>query len=363
MKTQEGSQQTSTMDDDPLFLPNFCAIRVVFAVVIVAELAAFVLALAPLNLPLTERLSKLGTISFFVQWCALASSALLCLLRPWLRGHSTTLVSLFSFSIILGVITLVSEGAWYFFHRPLFGDDNNWHTNFLLHNLIIGIIITGPLLRYFYIQHQWRLKVRTESRARLQALQSRIRPHFLFNSMNTIASLTRSHPGKAEMATENLADLFRASLLDSKQYQTLEEEFELCRRYLEIEALRLGERLQVNWQVDDLPLQALIPPLLLQPLLENAIYHGIEPLTGGGHIDISGQLNKQHLQILIDNPVPATPGHNRNSGNQIALDNIRERLHTLYGARAGLETEQSEQHYRTRLFFPYIKNQDEHPHH
>ncbi|VAX08303.1 Autolysis histidine kinase LytS [hydrothermal vent metagenome] len=363
MKTPEPATQINTAEEDPLFLPDFCAIRMVFVVVMVAELAAFVLALAPLNLPLTERLNNLGTISFFVQWCALAASALLCLSRRWLRGHGTALVSLFSFCLILGVITLVSEGAWYFFHRPFSLGDNQWHTNFLLRNLFIGTLISGPLLRYFYIQHQWRQKVRTESKARLQALQSRIRPHFLFNSMNTIASLTRSDPGKAEMATENLADLFRASLLDSKQYQTMKEELELCRRYLEIEVLRLGDRLQVHWDVDELPLQALIPPLLLQPLLENAIYHGIEPLTGGGRIDINGSLNKQYLQILIDNPLPVTLGHARSSGNQIALDNIRERLHTLYGARAGLETEQNEQRYRTRLFFPYITSQHEHPYH
>jgi len=363
LTTPNPAPQNNSADDDTLFLPDFCAIRMVFVVVIIAELAAFVLTLAPLNLPLTERLNNLGTISFFVQWCALAASALLCLSRRWLRGHSTALISLFSFCIILGVITLVSEGAWYFFHRPFFPDDNNWHSLFLLRNLIIGFIISGPLLRYFYIQHQWRLKVKTESRARLQALQSRIRPHFLFNSMNTIASLTRTQPSKAEMATENLADLFRASLLDSKQYQTLEEEFALCHRYLEIETLRLGDRLQVNWQVDDLPLQAFVPPLLLQPLLENAIYHGIEPLTDGGCIEISGQLNNQHLQILIDNPIPLAQENHARHGNQIALENIRERLRTLYGARAGLEIEQNEQRYRTRLFFPYIKNQNEHPHH
>ncbi len=362
MSEQPSSTPVNMAQDDSLFLPDFCAIRVVFAVVVIAELAAFVLALAPLNLPLTERLSNLGTISFFVQWCALASSALLCLSRRWLRGHSTALISLFSFCLILGVITLVSEGAWHFFQRPLFGRDGGGHTGFLLRNLLIGLLISGPLLRYFYIQHQWRLRIRAESEARLQALQARIRPHFLFNSMNTIASLTRTRPGKAEMATENLADLFRASLLDSKQYQTLAEEFELCRRYLEIEALRLGDRLQVEWRIDDLPPQALIPPLLLQPLLENAIYHGIEPLTGGGCIEISGEENHQRLQIVIDNPVPqANP--QRRSGNRIALNNIRERLHTLYGARAGLEVEQTGQRYRTRLFFPCIRQHDEHTHH
>lgn len=362
MKTRKTPPPFVSNDDDPLFLPDFCAIRMVFVVVIVAELAAFVLALAPLKLSLTERLSNLGTISFFVQWCALAASALLCLLRPWLRGRSTALVSLFSFSIILGVITLVSEGAWYFFQRPFFGTGEYWHLHFMLRNLFIGIIITGPLLRYFYMQHQWRLRIRTESQARLQALQARIRPHFLFNSMNTIASLTRSQPAKAEMATENLADLFRASLLGSKQYQSLEEEFELCRRYLEIEALRLGERLQVNWQVNDLPLQALIPPLLLQPLLENAIYHGIEPLPEGGVIEIYGKMDNYQLHINIENPVPQRNMSVRSQGHHIALDNIRERLHTLYGARAGLEIELHEQCYRTLLFFPFIKSQDEDSH-
>ena len=342
-----------------LFLPDFCAIRMVFVVVIIAELAAFVLALAPLNVPMTERWNNLGQISFFMQWCALACCALLCISRPYLAKRSTLQVSIISLAIIMLVITLVSEGAYQLFLGPLYGESREQHLQFLLRNLTIGLIISTALLRYFYIQHQWRTRMKAESKARLQSLQSRIRPHFLFNCMNTIASLTLINPDKAEMAVENLSDLFRASLIDTRESLSLKEEIDLCRRYLDIESLRLGERLQIHWDIDELPEEARVPPLLLQPLLENAVYHGIEPSTDGGCIEIKGYVANQCLHLEIKNPLEPEQTASTKRGHQIAQDNIRERLHTLYGQKAGLELQTSEDHYLTHLFFPYISEQHE----
>lgn len=337
---------------DALFLPNFCGIRMVFVIVIIAQLFAFVLALAPLSQPSDIRWQNLGLISLFVQWCALGTAATLCLVRPWLCRFTNTQTAILSYLIMLMVIGFISEAA--FWLTPRLDIDPQHHWNFLLRNMIIGAIISGPVLRYFYVQHQWRRRIQAESEARLQALQSRIRPHFLFNSMNTIASLTRSHPEQAEMAVENLADLFRASLSDARQHFTLKEELELCRRYLEIELLRLGdERLKVIWNIDKLPEDAFIPALTLQPLLENAIYHGIESLTEGGVIEINGQLNNKQIEITLKNPLPKNDSITKHQGNQIAQENIRERLQAFFARKADLTISNQDHYYIVCLTFPY----------
>lgn len=336
---------------DALFLPNFCGMRMVFVIVIIAQLFAFVLALAPLSQPSDIRWQNLGLISLFVQWCALGSAATLCLIRPWLCRFTNTQTAILSYVIALLVIGLISEGAFWFTRLDL---EPQHHWNFLLRNLLIGAIISGPVLRYFYVQHQWRRRIQAESEARLQALQSRIRPHFLFNSMNTIASLTRSQPEQAEMAVENLADLFRASLSDAQQRFTLKEELELCQRYLQIELLRLGdERLKVVWHTDALPDDALIPALTLQPLLENAIYHGIELLTEGGVIEISGQFNNKQIEISLKNPLAKPDSTAHHKGNQLAQENIRERLQTFFHNKADLTVIDEDSYYTVTLTFPY----------
>src|SRR5258708_8954722 len=149
--------------------------------------------------------------------------------------------------------------------------------NFTLRNVWIGLVVPGLALRYFYVAHEWRCSVELRASARVHALQACIRPHFLFNSMNTIAALTRSNPARAEAAVQDLADLFRAALSDKRDTITLAEELEVARTYQRIEQLRLGPRLQVEWKTDPLPANALVPSLMIQPLLENAIYHAIDP--------------------------------------------------------------------------------------
>lgn len=338
---------------DDLFLPDFCGIRMVFAVVVIAQLLAFLLALVPLEARAGVRWRELGLISLFVQWAALTSAAGLCLARPYLARLSNTAAGLVAYLLMMLMLAIVSEAAYWVMGLTGVEPSAYWHVHFLARNLAMGAIINGLVLRYFFVQHHWRRNVRAESQARLQALQSRIRPHFLFNSMNTIASLTRSDPAQAETVTENLADLFRMSLNDARNLIGLGEELDLCRRYLYIEALRLGHRLIVDWDTGDLPAEALIPPLTLQPLLENAVYHGIEPMTAGGRIDIVGRCHGKVVEIDIANPAPGADSPRRN-GNRLALDNVRERLAACFGESARVDIDFDNGQFRVRVRMPYV---------
>lgn len=343
----------STTRDD-CFLPNFCGLRMVFLVVVIAQLFAFVVVLSPSDLPAEGRWLQLGLISLFVQWCTLVSSAVLCLLRRAICHLSDMLVATISYVSVMLVVWAVSEVAYWYVYP---GAHMMTHWPFVARNLSISFLITGPILRYFYVTHQWQRNVRAEAEARLQSLQSRIRPHFLFNSMNTIASLTRTSPEQAEAAVEDLADLFRASLRDARQFHSLTEELTLCRRYLDIEGLRLGDRLKIEWDVEDLPGDALLPPLLIQPLLENAIYHGVEPKVEGGTIRIAGRREGRQLSLEIRNPLPTEK--NASNGNRIAQENIRARLATLYGARGGMEIHEDSENFIVKLTWPYRNKIDD----
>jgi two-component system sensor histidine kinase AlgZ len=232
------------------------------------------------------------------------------------------------------------------------------HNAFVLPSVLIAAIVGALALRYFYVTNQWRRSVELEARSRVMALQARIRPHFLFNSMNTIAALTRSDPMRAEEAVEDLADLFRASLAESRGWISLREEIEIAQTYQRIEQLRLGSRLSVGWRLDGLPLRARVPSLLLQPLLENAIGHGIEPLPEGGHVEIAGSIaDDGRLTIDITNPKTAAPRSAR-TGLGMALDNIRERLELAYPGRSSVTVEDGADTFRVRLQFPALLGED-----
>jgi two-component system sensor histidine kinase AlgZ len=237
--------------------------------------------------------------------------------------------------------------------NPDFWPHSAWQTNLLLRNLGISAIFSAIVLRFFYIQHQWKQNVRAEAQARLQALQSRIRPHFLFNSLNTIASLTQIDADQAEAAVENLADLFRNNLADASLHISLADELKLTQRYLEIEKLRLGDRLQLRWSVDELPKDASVPRLILQPLMENAIYHGIEPMSHGGTIGVDGHLYQNEIYISISNPLSKQPNSEQRQGNKIAQDNIRQRLAAIYGDAGKLSVQEDENDYIITLILPY----------
>lgn len=214
---------------------------------------------------------------------------------------------------------------------------------------LFTIVMTGLVLAYFNLRNRALSPAITE--ARLQALQARIRPHFLFNSINAVLSLIRSDPKRAETALQDMADLFRVLMADNRKLVPLQKELDLCWQYLELERLRLGDRLRIAWHIDNMPSGALIPPLLLQPLLENAVYHGIEPLPDGGEININIYRSRNEVHVVLTNPYRKESDHH--SGNNMALANIRERLALHFDAEAQLMTRVAENQYQIHIVIPY----------
>lgn len=341
---------TSTNQTGNFFLPDFCGLNSVFAVVILSELFALILTLAASHVSI-DPWHYLAMTSLFMQWAGLSCAAVLCRARPLLAKLDMMPAAVVSYLILLLVILLLSEAAFHVVRNPDLPIYGPHHTAFLLSNFSIGAIISALVLRYLFLQHQWKQRVRAEAEARLQALQARIRPHFLFNSINTVTSLIHGKPDMAEEALLDLADLFRASLRDEKSHITFSEELELTRRYLHVESLRLGERIKVEWQVDDVPEEALLPPLMLQPLVENAVYHGIEPCAGGGTLTLKGDVEDGMLILQVGNPLPSG-GASHREGNRVAVQNIRDRLEAHYGQRASLETVSEDGHYLATLTLP-----------
>lgn len=332
------------------FLPDFCGLRSVFSVVVLAELFAFILTLAAYPYS-SDPWGDLTLTSLFMQWAGLMSAAILCLSRGLLSRQSNLGAGIVAYLLVLATITLLGEAAFYLLSNtptPIFTAD---HAVFLLRNLAISAIVTALALRYFYVTHQWKQRTRAEADARLQALQARIRPHFLFNSINTITSLIHTQPDAAEEALLDLSDLFRASLGKEQRHIPFHEEEALTRRYLHMESLRLGDRLKLEWDTSAIPPDALLPPLILQPLVENAVYHGIEPSPAGGTVALQGRVEGKHLVLKLSNPLPAsdTP---RRQGNRMALENIRERLAAHYGGKATLSLEHVDDHFSVTLSLP-----------
>jgi len=354
------SQSQPKTASDNFFLPDFCSVRMVFAVVVISELLAIVLTLAPME-SRGGRWGDLSIISLFMQWVGLSSAAVLCISRPRLSRMSETRAAIVSYLLLLVTTLVITELAWWIGREMPHAGIDGQHIDLLLRNLGISAIVSALVLRYFYVQQQWKQNMRAEAEARLQALQSRIRPHFLFNSLNTIASLTQIDPQQAEEAVENLADLFRNSMADASHQVTLQEELALSRRYLEIEKLRLGERLQLRWCIDELPGDALLPRLIIQPLLENAIYHGIETTGAGGTIGIDGHRYGEEIYISISNPLSPLQDGGRREGNRIAVENIRQRLAAIYGEQGRLTTQADADSYITTITLPYTTLSDTKP--
>ncbi|MGH8138588.1 MAG: sensor histidine kinase [Steroidobacteraceae bacterium] len=345
--------------DKPFYLPDFCASRAALAIVLIVELTALVLTLAHDSLAIGFW-TDLARTSLFLLWIGLAGAGLLCWMGERLKRLRVAQGSAAVLALITGLIALVSTGTFMLGRSSLVGDAGAAilfppdARSFLLHNVAIGFVVTGLALRYFYVTHEWRRNIEMQATARVHALQARIRPHFLFNSMNTIASLTRTNPAVAEQAVQDLADLFRANLSDKRNIITLEEEREVARIYQRIEQLRLGPRLRIDWKIDSLPRNALVPGLMLQPLLENAIYHGIEPQSEGGTVTVTGELAGGLITIVVRNPVGDR--QNEREGNRLALANIRERLSLMYGGQGLVKSGRFDAEYIVTLRFPHIES-------
>ena len=185
--------------------------------------------------------------------------------------------------------------------------------------------------------------------AQLVELQSRIRPHFLFNTLNSAIALVQVDPARAESVLEDLAELFRVALADASASVTLGEEVELARRYLAIEQIRFGKRLRVTWQLDPEADAARVPPLLLQPLVENAVRHGVEPNDEGGELKVSTRRRGSEVEIRIVNTVGAA---SRIPGHGLALRNVRQRLKLMHDVAARFEVDATEHRFSLRILVP-----------
>jgi two-component system sensor histidine kinase AlgZ len=210
-----------------------------------------------------------------------------------------------------------------------------------------GAAIAAAL--FYWLRLRARARAPADATAQLAELQSRIRPHFLFNTLNTAVTLVRVDPARAEAILEDLAELFRVALSESGDSVSLAEEVELARRYLDIEQVRFGERLAVRWDIDSQSGAARVPPLLLQPLVENAVRHGVEPSTAGGTIRVRTRARRGHALIDIVNTLgqaPSAPGHG------IALANVRERLRLMHDVAAQFEARRDGEVYRVQIVVP-----------
>lgn len=341
-------------------IPELCSVNSLAAVVISAQLLAVVVVL------LSGMLTwiNFAITSLFVQWVALVSAGTLCSARPWLMRLPAAAGGVVAWLLVVAVVALFSVLA----ELILAGRFGSWIEGFsgttllpaatpdwslVLRTTLVGAILAGMLLRYLVVQQQLRDREQSELRLRLQALQSRIRPHFLFNSMNIIASLIETDPRTAERVVEDLSELFRASLNEAGNQVPLQQELDLCERYVRIEQLRLGRRLAVEWNVDVIPHDVKIPLLTLQPLLENAIYHGIQPMPEGGVVNVQVRMESGRVAIDIDNPLPPAGMAQRHAqGNRMALANIRSRLAVLYGEQALFESGEDGERFRIRLSYP-----------
>mgnify|MGYP002713134010 CR=1 FL=1 len=321
--------------------------------VLVTELFVLAMVLASSGIK-TFSWNYLALVSLFVQWVVLLSAVLLCHLRARLNRLPVPQLVAVVYGLILTVTAIATVAADWVLAGADFSGPVEINGDHLLRNLAISAIMTGMVMRYLYVQARLRRQEQAELKSRIQALQSRIRPHFLFNSMNIIASLIETDPATAERVVEDLSELFRASLKGADQPVALRREIQLSERYIGIEQLRLGERLRIQWQIEPVPDSATIPILTLQPLLENAIYHGIQPLPEGGVINVLVQYRAQRLQITLSNPYNKGARSQRGEGNRIALENIRSRLKAFYGDKAELSTYLGEGIFVTQLSYPLV---------
>ncbi len=329
-------------------IPDLCQVRAVLWLILFSQALVIVLMLLSTG-ALTFSWEQFGLLSFYVQWVVLLCAACLCRLRIHLPPLSLNQLTIISFILIQLVTGLMSMITLFAMNEVLL---ENYGWDWMVRNQLISGILAALLLHYFHVQLQSRLHARSELQARMQALQSRIRPHFLFNSMNIIASLIHVDPDKAEQAVEDLSELFRASLKMAGTQTSLKQEIQLCKKYINIEQLRLGERLDVEWQVsasDDVS----IPLLTLQPVIENAIYYGIAPSAQGGLVKIEINEHEGWLSICVSNPIARDQHARHEGGNQMALENIQHRLQALYGMNLKMHAEQTSDQYTMHIQYQH----------
>ncbi len=336
------------------WLPDLCRLPRLAAMLALAELVVVVIALAPDGLRFWG-MDEFLAASAYALWVTLTVSVLLCVSGPRL----SRLPMFAGMAVALVMSALVAMAASAMAHvvlSTLFPTDTRpafWR--FLVGSTGITVLIVVLALRYFHAIDRWQAQVSAHARAEADALQARIRPHFLFNSMNMIATLVRRDPVVAERAVLDLSDLFRAALGVGNAPSTLADEVALAEQYMAIEQLRLGERLKVAWDKrEPLPWGLPMPRLVLQPLLENAVLHGISRLPEGGLVEVALIADAQRLSIRVRNPAPAAAkqGEPALAGSGHAQRSIGLRLEYAFGARARMVCAQNEGYYDCELSLP-----------
>ncbi|MEK9134354.1 MAG: histidine kinase [Pseudomonadota bacterium] len=343
--------------EKPHLLPDFGTFSMLIRFVILAELIAIIITIGR-NTDFNEQAwQDFSLLSLFAVSIALCSFVVLKIASPLFKRASTGTGSVLAVLLLLLVTSLGTDGVIYLLHQLELIDEGMpaWRESLLIRSLMITGIIGVLGVRYLILQKRSAVDGKLQQESKLQALQSRIRPHFLFNSLNSVASLTRSDPHKAEAVLHDLADLFRVLLADARKLVPVTAEREISRQYLEVEKIRLGDRLQVKWNVSNIPRSALMPALTLQPLLENAIYHGIEPRFAGGTIKIEMWAEGETLNIMISNPLPDVHKETRSKGNKLAQENIRQRLATQFGSAASMQVIQEGGQYHVKVKMPIIR--------
>ncbi|MBS1270448.1 MAG: Sensor histidine kinase BtsS [Gammaproteobacteria bacterium] len=340
------------------FLPNFCHGPIVLNVIVVAQFLA--IAITIIIPPLTQRaFLDLFLVSLFVQWIALTSVCALCIAGQFLNSLPEHRALFMAYLLLLCVTWLVGECAlWLLSNFDVIASVRpGWYAYFHVQNLTVSAIVNALVLRYLIARHQLQLTTRSAERARAEVLRQKIRPHFLFNSMNIIASLTRRAPTKAESAIEDMADLFRVMLNDDNDLSPIHNEISIAKKYLKLERLRLDKRLKVNWKARELPRSARIPVLILQLLLEHVVHNAVEQMSDTGVIQITVEC-KEHRDLVIELTAPYPDPASGEAIDAAGLENIRLRLSDHYGTRSGMRVSTGNGRIFVRITHPAFKEDD-----
>lgn len=320
-------------------IPDLCQTTSLLFLVLVSELCILAWSLADQSF--SWLVFALRSLS--VQWVVLVAAALLCRLRPHFQHWSTRKGWLCSFLLIEAIVLVVLVAGQLAMRQGISAIG-------LIQQLAAAGIIAAMVLRFFQLQQQVIAQSQAEANSRMDALQARIRPHFLFNSMNTIAELVATKPDAAEVAVENLSALFRANLVEKSRFCPLSEEVQLVKGYLELEKWRLGERLSVRWNESVHDPDWPVPVLCLQPLVENAVVHGVAAFEAGGEVVISVLQTPRITTLTVENRCsPEVSGHR---GHGIGLENVRNRLQALYGDQARARVEHGKDTFKVTLTLP-----------
>jgi len=290
-----------------------------------------------------------GLASLMIQWVLLLTLGGLYVLRDPLRPRRPLFIACVAITFLVLSTWATCAAAW-----GVLGDEwgmsrEAWAS---LVVRVTCIALTVGLLGLAAFQNHWRarqLAIRV-AHSELEALQARIRPHFLFNTLNTGAALVHQRPEEAERLLLDLSDLFRAALAGPREI-SLADELSLVRRYLEIEGLRFGQRLRMTWHLPEVIPALAVPALSIQPLVENAIRHGVEPAAGGGDVSVTVIETAGAVEITVGNALPTAPVR-PTTGHQVGLNSVRARIQAMTQGRGSVETATKDGRYTAILRLP-----------